>query len=196
MAETCSSAVHMCGRWQHQLWTLLRVGQEHPLFRKHHHQHKAFLQEFEMKWKKYTVLLPKGIVPGQLFVVSWGTILQLYHKPTKHTFVLGIYTSGEHNKFKYHATNDIKTYWKYPHLKEYRQDSNLPWDIVVQTNINARVVWHLQVQILEGTCHHDTGCKTAVGYCKCPDKAIKKYTCWRRPESESNTQASIRMFCF
>lgn len=149
-----------------------------------------------MKWKKYTVLLPKGTVPGQLFVVSWGTILQLYHKPTKHTFELGIYVSGQHNKFKYQASNDIKTYWNYPHLKENRQDSNLPWDIVVQTNINARVLWYLQVQILDGTCHHDRGCKTAVEYCKCPDKAIKKYTCWRRPESESNTQASIRMFCF
>lgn len=126
-----------------------------------------------MKWKKYTVLLPKGTVPGQLFVVSWGTILQLYHKPTKHTFELGIYVSGQHNKFKYQASNDIKTYWKYPHLKENRQDSNLPWDIVVQTNINARVLWYLQVQILDGTCHHDRGCKTAVEYCKCPDKAIK-----------------------
>lgn len=41
VAETCSSVVHVCRRWQHQLWTLLRVWQEHPLFRKHHHQHKA-----------------------------------------------------------------------------------------------------------------------------------------------------------
>lgn len=41
VAETCSSVVHVCRRWQHQLRTLLRVWQEHPLFRKHYHQHKA-----------------------------------------------------------------------------------------------------------------------------------------------------------
>lgn len=35
MAEACSSVVHMHRRRQHQLWTLLRIGQEHPLFRKH-----------------------------------------------------------------------------------------------------------------------------------------------------------------
>lgn len=51
-----------------------------------------------------TVLLPKGIVPGQLFVVSSGTILQLYHKPTKQTFELGLYMLGQRSKFKYYAT--------------------------------------------------------------------------------------------
>lgn len=52
---------------------------------------------------RYTALLPKGIVPGQLFVVSSGTILQLYHKPTKQTFELGIYMLGQHSKFKHYA---------------------------------------------------------------------------------------------
>lgn len=39
MAEACRSVVHVHRRRQQQLWTLLRIGQEHPLFRKHNHHH-------------------------------------------------------------------------------------------------------------------------------------------------------------
>lgn len=36
MTEARSSVVHMCWWWQHQLWALLGVRQEHPLFKKKH----------------------------------------------------------------------------------------------------------------------------------------------------------------
>lgn len=44
------------------------------------------LHRKEWRCAKIKWTLPEGIVPGRLSVVSWGTILRLYRRPTKHTF--------------------------------------------------------------------------------------------------------------